>query len=201
MKRALYSLLFILLINSVYAQSYYDEFWWKGHVVLNDGTKQEGLINYDYRSNTLILKTGQYEKTYSAGDIYSFKFNEVRREGRLIYALRRYYTIYEKNKRGMLEPKFYNVLVGGDVSVMVRSKYDYIDYFSPKDWFYNGDVSYLRFSDGRVERASGWRKKVISQLGGNPEELRAYIKEHKLNLWYPYDLARLVHHFNISRDS
>ena len=65
----------IILLGShsmVNGQTYLWDSWWRGEVTLEDGTLEKGMVNYDYESRTLIVRKEKSEKTYVAGNVYSF---------------------------------------------------------------------------------------------------------------------------------
>lgn len=189
-----------VFIPEVSSQSYAVDNWWQGHVILKDSSQLDGWINYDYESNSLILKQGMTQRTYVAHDVMMFKIYEVRKEGELVFMSRDYYPIYQQNQYGFSMPSFYNVILSGHVSVLLKSRDDHPNYFFMRGGYFYGDEIYLMFENGTVVKASERKRKLVSQLGGNKKELLEFIKRYGLNLRYPYDVQRLVSFYNDKDD-
>jgi hypothetical protein len=106
-----------------------------------------------------------------------------------------YYSIYEMNENGVRHPSFYRALIFGKVSVFLKGEIIYINAFDgPK--FYIKNIPYLFFRDGRLEKASQRKNSLIAQIDGDKKILRRFMKEERLALYNPVDLARIIEFHN-----
>ena len=192
----------IILLGShsmVNGQTYLWDSWWRGEVTLEDGTLEKGMVNYDYESRTLIVRKEKSEKTYVAGNVYSFWVERIYEAKTVTKSKETYFSIYEENEYGYRMPSFYRALILGEVSVLLKGELLY-QYSFDDPQFYIKNVPYLLFRDGRLERAKTWKKRLITQIEGDQRDLKRYIKKERLLLHDPVDLAKFIqfHNRNLS---
>ena len=58
------------------------------------------------------------------------------------------------------------------------------------------NIPYLFFRDGRLEKASQRKKSLIAQIDGDKKILRRFMKEERLALYNPVDLAKIIQFHN-----
>lgn len=179
----------------VNGQTYLWDSWWRGEVTLEDGSLEKGMVNYDYESRTLIVRKENSEKTYVAGNVYSFWVERIYETKTVTKSKETYYSIYEENEYGFRMPSFYRALILGEVSVLLKGELLY-QYSFDDPQFYIKNVPYLLFRDGRLERAKTWKKRLITQIEGDQSDLKRYIKKERLLLHDPVDLAKLIQFHN-----
>ena len=203
----------------VSAQTYSQDEWHMGQLILNSGDTLDGDIKYDLSSDIVQVNTGDIIKTYSALKIESFFIADKASGGR------RYFKTYPYAvKSSYAVPVLFEVVTPGEITLLGREKI--VTRTTPVNNFGNpwmpgwgwggwglspwgmnrgGFVServssfdfYICLSDGETVAPLTLRKgEIYNYMKDRAAEIRQYAKENGLNTKKVRDVILLIKYYN-----
>lgn len=165
--------------------------WCTGTVVLKDNTVFTGI---KLRYNVYF----QQMQFIEDGDTLAFANPD---EIRSIIMDGREFIYCEYLEEGTIRKCYFEIIVEGDCRLLTRNvvsyhKKDVAGIDCTKDVFYKSCNFYIKKGDGPATEISCKRKSVYRALSDKEEQVKAYLKEKKLKLKTPEELARVIRHYN-----
>lgn len=189
------------------------EMWHVGFVLLNDGSKVEGLVKVDISNDEMQIDSNETIQTYAANQVSKFEVLIAGDEN-----WKTFFTLPLRDKNGFYRPAFFELVVEGSTSLLFRDRIVLStrvigNSSNERRWNIrnnnpngpNGEVYYTRSlsremfllsSNGILTKLSNKRKKVINSFDGNHEELKRIIRRNRLNMKYSGHVKRLVEAYN-----
>ena len=213
--KTILTILFISLFSLVsMSQQFPAQQWHQGEATLNDNRVISGVIKYDLERDAIIVKVGDRMETYSAQLV--MKFSIVQQgDGRL----RRFFTLPYVSSNGYKTiPRFFEVIIEGKMTLLVREYIDQITTGSGRSRYNNNYGRYNNYNDypynrmytrrflsykmffldheGNMTEHSGRKKDVFAVLNESKQDLKKFVKTNRLKIDKLPDVARLVAHYN-----
>ncbi len=203
----------VCLSLEVFAQQTFpSQVFHAGEVILNDGTRYRGLIQYDLGSDVILFReaTAKGLATFNANQFKTFKINQEDVEKTRVF-----YTLPYREDNGYRRPKIFEALYQGETSLVGReyiiertrpisqgfarrSLYD--PFYDPFDRRFT--TKYLAYNLYLVDQKGGItilgksRGDVIRAFEDHHSDLRKFIKQEKLKMNRIEDLTRLIRYYN-----
>lgn len=192
------------------AQQFPSNLWHPGELTLNDRTLLKGSLKYNFELETVQIQVGETTQTFDASQVLSFVFFDQVYKGR-----REIYSLPYATQSGYQRPKFFEVIVEGKMTFLVR------EYLVTQDSRNNPSMrsmrqlgtygnlpmtasfqTYLAYNmyfvkeDGVIRESRAKKKDVIDQFDNSQALLKKYAKQEKLKLDRLEDIAKLVRYYN-----
>ncbi|OEK00444.1 hypothetical protein BFP97_02480 [Roseivirga sp. 4D4] len=206
--------------KSVSERMYSADKWHEGTVTLFDEGSVEGVIKYDFVHDAVQVKTGQVIKTFAASQVEKFKIIEQDTDRN-----RTFYTYLLPTKNEYARPGFFELLVEGEVNLLMRERILVSAVPSRKrqyrgkhrfdlDGNRNKSVRrsitedrivnrrslerelYVISEEGEVKLLKKNRRNVLSFFRERYSEVKGIMKRRRLKLDRTGDIAVLFHEYN-----
>ena len=165
--------------------------WCTGTVVLYDNTVFSGI---KLRYNVYF----QQMQFIEDGDTLAFSNPD---EIKSIIMDGREFIHCEYLDEGTIQKCYFEIIVEGDCRLLSRNvvsyhKKDVAGIDCTKDVFYKSCNFYIKKDDGPATEISCKRRAVYRALSDKEEQVKAYVKENKLKLKTPEEMARVIRYYN-----
>ncbi len=182
MKATLISVLFLALqITMAWGQPVID--WNAGSVVLSDQSVMVGDIYHPKGFDLIIYKTGEGQIALNASMVQGFRYYDSAAN-----INRKFVSI--KRSQGN---RFYEVVVGGEVSV-VRDFKPFANRANPDEI---DSYNYFTFASNSLEPIHQFKRKVFPKLLEQyPEQLEAFVHKEKLAIYEMKSALLIIEKFN-----
>lgn len=172
--------------------SVFPTLWSSGNILLTDGSSYTGPIKYNVARNLVQVKVSGETRVYAANQIAKFEiFEELPQgTGSNVEANGKkslYYSLPYDEEQGSQNPKFFELVVSGNTSLLSR--------WVKGNAFYNRKL-YLINQEGKITEIKKRRGSVIKAFDGEHEELKSIVREERLNMYNIPDVIRLVEAYN-----
>ncbi|SEI74750.1 hypothetical protein SAMN05192553_10190 [Cyclobacterium xiamenense] len=210
MKRAIYTLLLLVLISSsAFAQEFPSQVWHDGKVFLSSGGIHEGKVKYDLEANIVQVQSNVIE-TFSSASISHFEiFDEIYGGIRVFYSLP--YALNSDYKT----PIFFELLTEGEDITLLCREFITVDnrnfntmgmrgmYMNPM-WgmpmgmgFNRLDFEYFFFRDQKIYRYSQKKRELFNDfMDDRSAEVKLYMRKNRLSHDKRGDLLRITAYYN-----
>jgi hypothetical protein len=223
MKKLLFFLLIFTISNNIFSQQNRNNDWYDGQLTLENNMIIQGLIQYDYQSDIVKIKTRDNIKSFTAKQCLIIEFfDEVRNQRREFFSLP--YAIKESNYE---VPIFFEVITFGEkITLLARQSIGTITerampgpgmgygIYPPMGAMFTREVeleafyvlkgknkirkltddSYLPYTNSKFKNIN---KKILSDVTRDRDsELKSYIKKNKLNIAKRNELIRIIEFYN-----
>lgn len=207
MKKALFTLTFVMLSLAVWAQNQFpSQMWHKGNIVLAEGATVSGLVKYDLENNLVQLQT-ETVTTYTASNVESFEIFDETYGG-----IRKFYSLPYAINSNYEVPTFFEILTQGENIALLCREYIATDNRGMNNWGggmmmnplwgpasfsgYRLAFNYYFFKDGRLEKYSLKKKDLFTMLPGYEDEINLFMRKNRLEHDRRGDLLRITAYYN-----
>ncbi len=204
----------LLLLGSfwrVSAQTFSQEVWYDGKVVLDTEDTLTGSVRFDLASNLLEVGAGGVVKAFSARKVASFEiYDAVHQQTRY------FYTLPYNSVSDYKVPTFFELITQGQLSLLCREalvtetvpmyggygSYSYGGlggFGRPGNYITRtriADEFYFGYTNGNIRRFMGNKKDFYSLVRNHEKEVKEFIEERKLHFDERSDLAKIVEYYN-----
>jgi len=166
--------------------------WNTGSVLLSDGSVLTGTINHNIKRDVVQIRSKDTTRILAAHQILAFDIYkgplQLRRTNPNLKAKRtKYYSLAYGSKSGYARPKLFEVVSEGNTSLLRR-------------WIHGTRRSdrklYLKNANGEITQIKKRRGQVIDSFDGMQDELRAFAKRERLDMYKIGDVISLVKEYN-----
>ena len=206
-------MLLILFFSAAYkgaAQIFPNQQWRPGMAVLTTGDTIKGKIKYNLQEEVIQIENKDKVATFNAAQLTYFEVKPDRlREERV------FYSIPLRNKAGYFQPRFYELMSQGEVSLLGREYIAVVtqagntSFIRPMNSSFASIVMssantrkfmayklFLANSKGDVIPLGETVKSTVNAFGNNKGNLRKFIKEQEMTLLNVFDFVKLVKYYN-----
>lgn len=172
--------------------SVFPTLWSSGNILLTDGSSYVGPIKYNIARDRVQIQVAGKTRVYAANQIDKFEIfgewsegtgSNVEANGKKSL----YYSLPYDEEQGSQNPKFFELVVSGNTSLLSR--------WVKGNAFYNRKL-YLVNQEGKITEIKKRRGSVIKAFDGEHEELKSIVREERLNMYDIRDVVRLVEVYN-----
>lgn len=191
------ALFFLLSWSTLRAQQWPFELWHEGKIVLLEGDTLRGTIKYDLQQDLLQYTwNSQRVEAFSARKVLFFEIFD-----RTVSRYRQFYALPYTTAAGYKAPVFFELLVEGKMTVLVRESIEYRTYTSSYyGSSYSRQVMVYRYfflkEDGTITDFLGNKNNLLDLMGKYADEVEKYIRSNRLKYEDKYDLAKIVTYYN-----
>ena len=178
--------------------------------VLTTGDTIKGKIKYNLQEEVIQIENKDKVATFNAAQLTYFEVKPDRlREERV------FYSIPLRNKAGYFQPRFYELMSQGEVSLLGREYIAVVtqagntSFIRPMNSSFASIVMssantrkfmayklFLANSKGDVIPLGETVKSTVNAFGNNKGNLRKFIKEQEMTLLNVFDFVKLVKYYN-----
>lgn len=191
------ALLVLLSWSTLRAQQWPFELWHEGKIVLLEGDTLRGTIKYDLQQDLLQYTwNSQKVEAFSARKVLFFEIFD-----RTVSRYRQFYALPYTTAAGYKAPIFFELLVEGKMTMLVRESIEYRTYTSSYyGSSYSRQVMVYRYfflkEDGTITDFQGNKNDLLDLMGKHAGEVEKYIRSNRLKYDDKYDLAKIVTYYN-----
>ncbi|MES2730586.1 MAG: hypothetical protein V4714_02520 [Bacteroidota bacterium] len=207
--RSLFILWFVCLVGLPgQAQTFKQEVWYDGTVLLDTEDSLKGSIRFDLNDNLLELRTFESVKAYSARKIISFSIYDAIHE-----TTRHFYTLPYSATSAYKVPFFFELLTQGDITLLCREKLETVSVpnynAGPYGMGYGmGRPAYnttrtrivfdyfFGYPTGNIKRFMGNKKDFFYLVKDHQEDIKGFVKEGRLDFDNREDLIKIITYYN-----
>lgn len=166
--------------------------WNTGSVLLSDGSVLEGSISHNIKRDIVQIQSKDTTRILAAHQILAFEIYKSplrfsRSNPNREVNSTKFLSLPYGTKNGYARPKLFEVIKEGNTSLLRR-------------WAYGTRSSdrklYLKNSKGEITQIKKRRGQVIESFDGMHDELRAFAKRERLDMYKIGDVLRLVAEYN-----
>ena len=177
--------------------------WYKGEIVLRNGEKLSGKVQYDLKQNVAVIKYDGKMQAYSAFNVDYFKIIDSKRR-----TLRSFYSMPFINPKGLKRLMFFELIFEDKFAIFNRehkarkehAMLSEIPFVEDKETEKEVTVfTYYVFTpDGNFQKVLTEKADLVKKLSLNRREkknLENFIYENDLNLNNRSDFIRVIYEF------
>lgn len=185
--------------DTAQAQRLSSEAWHQGEVLLLDGQKRSGKINYSFSENRILVQTPTQTFTYFSDKVLSFSiYDLIRMTHRQFYSLP--YEVQAEYKKRI----FFELIYENDASLLVREKLVAQTYRDPMNptmivtrGYVEEDEYYLINPNGQIDRFIKERKFILRYVGKiYKDKMKDFMKKNKIDVLLREDMIKVVAFYN-----
>lgn len=187
----------VLSAGALNAQDWPFELWHEGKVVLSSGDTLKGLVKYDLQQDIVQFEfPNERKEAFTARKVFSFSIFDA-----TVHLHRQFYALPYQAKPGYKSPVFFELLAEGEITLLCREALENRTISSP---YYLGSYTrvvlvyryFLLEADGEVVAFDAAKQDFLKRMGKLADEVDKYARHNKLKYDNPYDLAKIVNHYN-----
>jgi hypothetical protein len=177
--------------------------WHQGEIILSNGDKLTGKVQYDLKQNVAIIKYDGKMQAYSAFKVDYFKIIDRKRR-----TLRSFYTMPFRNQKGIERLMFFELIFEDNFAIFNRehkarkehAMLSEIPFVEEKEAEEEVTIfTYYVFTpDGNFRKVLTEKSDLVKKLSLNRSEkknLENFIYENDLNLTNRSDFIRVIYEF------
>jgi hypothetical protein len=182
---------------AAHAQQWPFELWHEGKIILETGDTLIGLVKYDLQQDLIQYNAqrGNIE-AYTARKVLYFEIFDT-----TVGQYRNFYALLYNTTAAYRAPVFFELLVEGKMTFLVRENLENRTYSSP---YYYGSYSrlvlvykyYLLQENGVITEFVGKKSDLLELMGRRANDVDAYIRENKLKVDDRDDFVKIVAYYN-----
>ena len=203
-----YVCLWAALVSSgpVCAQTFSQDVWYDGKVILDTEDTLTGSIRFDFPNNLLELEAANVVKAYSARKVVSFEVFDVVNQ-----QTRQFFSLPFRSTSDYKVPIFFELLMQGPLTLLCREKlvteavpmYGYSPYgygFGRPGYYGSRNRIaydfYFGYPNGNIQSFSGGKKDFYYLVKDHQQALKDFVSEHQLRYNDREDLRQIVAYYN-----
>jgi len=208
MKYFLTTILFTLSLLTTQAQTFSQEVWYDGKVVLDTEDTLVGNVRFDLADNLLQLETAGGLKAYTSRNVIAFEINDEVNK-----MIRKYYSLPYGIASNYKVPVFFELLTQGDLTLLCREKlvtetapiYGYNPYGygygmgRPNYYGTRNRIAfdfYFGYPNGNIKSFLGNKKDFFYLVKDHQQDIKEFVREQKLRYNDRNDLTKIVSYYN-----
>lgn len=189
--------LFVFLSSQGFCQKWPFDYWHEGKMVLESGDTLKGKIKYDINSDIIQLDQNNHLQSFTARKLIYYEIWDATNS-----RYRQFYSIPYAPNGGYKTPIFFELLAEGKLTLLAREA---LEYKTTSTGYYGyGSISRLVLVDkfftlndkGEIETFSGRKSDLFDLMSKRDDEVKQFLKSHRLDLSYKYDLAQVFAYYN-----